>query len=273
MQNLVINPKTRVALENYQKRPTHAVLLAGPIGVGLGTIAGKLAKTLAGANIIRIAPKLHKPQKTANINIDDIRGIRKIAAIRTESHMAVVIDEAEQMTYQTPEALLKLLEEPSDNIYFILTTHLPDKLPATVMSRVQRINVLPADRGDCRILTDTIKIPTKRQQIEFLASGLPAEIHRLIGDEQYFRAQARNFEIAKAFIGAKAYGRLRQVSSIKTRNEATDFVNALARLVAILSEKQPRPDALELISDVLDNLAQNGNVRAQLTYLATNMVQ
>jgi hypothetical protein len=116
-----------------------------------------------------------------------------------------------------------------------------------------------------------VKIPAKRRQIEFLANGLPAEIKRLIENEDYFRTKARNFEIAKTFLNSKTYDRLRQISALKTRAEAIEFLSALARLTTILTEKQPSHTNLSLISDVLDNLNQNGNIKAQLTYLATNL--
>ena len=139
------------------------------------------------------------------------------------------------------------------------------------MSRVQSIQILPASPDECKDLIDTEKIPAKRQQIEFLAAGRPAEITRLLADDEYFRGQARQFESAKKFVSNKVYERLVIVSALKTRTEAIKFTEALARLLMILSDKQPRANDLTVISDVLDNLNQNGNVRAQMTYLATNI--
>ena len=271
MKDLVLNKKTRAGLELYLRRPTHALMLCGEHGVGLNTIATSLARQIAGANVVHISPRLHGSQKTANINVDDIKNLRQIVRTRQGSALVIVIDEAEQMTPKTPETFLKILEEPNPNIHFILTTHRPEKLPATVLSRVQSIQVLPAALDDCTDMISSEKIPARRQQIEFLAAGRPAEITRLLADDEYFRAQARQFEAAKKFISGKTYDRLALVPTLKTRAEAINFVQALARLVVILSDKQPRANDLAVISDVLDNLHQNGNIKAQMTYLAISL--
>jgi hypothetical protein len=273
MENLILNSKTRANLGAYLAHPTHALLLTGKNGVGLGTIAKALGKAVAGADTVIIGPKLHKSQKTATINVDDIRALADLTHNRRTAPLAIVIDEADQMTDRAPEAFLKALEEPEGHIRYILASHTPEKLPKTILSRVQKIEVLPVARDDYQPLLANIKLPARRKQIEFLAAGLPAEIQRLSDNEDYFRAQVRNFESAKHFLSSDAYGRLQQVSTLKTRDEAQNFASALARLSMMLAEKRPNVANLSLISDVLDNLRQNGNVRAQLTYLATNMVQ
>lgn len=273
MNDLIINNKTRTALEAYLAQPTHALLLHGKRGVGLSTIAQKLAKKIAGANTVLITPKLHKGQKVANINVEDIKELYKITRSGQKSGLSIIVDEVEKMTNRTPETFLKLLEEPNENVYFILTTSSPEKIPATVMSRVQKIHVLPTAITDCKKLIATEKLSRKQQQITFLAAGLPAEINRLIVDDEYFRAKVRNFELAKKFLAADTYAKLSLISKIAKREEALDFVDALARLLVILEETRPQPKNLLLVNDVTDNLHQNGNTRAQLTYLATNMVQ
>ncbi|GHU06895.1 hypothetical protein FACS189431_0560 [Alphaproteobacteria bacterium] len=273
MKNLIINSKTRANLEAYLAHPTHALLLAGKNGVGLGTIAKSLGKAIAGADTVIISPKLHKTQKTATINVDDIRALADLTRDRRTAPLAIVIDEADRMTDKAPEAFLKALEEPNEHVHYILASHTPEKLPDTILSRVQKIEVLPVAKDDYQPMFENIKIPARRKQIEFLAAGLPAEIQRLSVDEDYFRAKVRDFENAKQFLTASTYGRLRHISAIKTREAALTFTDALAHLSMILAEKQPNPDNLALISDVIDNLHQNGNIRTQLTYLATNMVQ
>ena len=273
MNDLIINNKSRTALDAYLAQPTHALLLYGRRGVGLGTIAKALGKKIAGTNTMTIAPRLHKSQKVANINVEDIKELYEVTRTQQKNGLAIIVDEAEKMTNRTPETFLKLLEEPNENVYFILTTNEPNKMPVTVMSRVQKIHILQAMADECESLIATEKLPRKRQQITFLASGLPAEIKRLIADEEYFRKRVRNFELAKNFLGADKYEKLSLISKITKRDEAIDFSNALARLLVMLEETRPQPKNLLLVNDVVDNLCQNGNIRAQLTYLATNMIQ
>jgi MoxR-like ATPase len=268
LNNLIINPSVERFLEAYLRSPAHTLLLSGPVGVGLGTVATSLARQLAGPDVIIIKPTLHLRQKTANINVDDVKSMKKLVQNRRKSALAVVIDDVDKMTADTPESLLKLLEEPSDNVYFILTTHNMYNLPATIVSRSEAVRLLPATAAD-RLL-DGVKPPAKQSQILFMAKGLPAEISRLVEDELYFRTQAGQFADIKQFVNSNTHQRLVAVSKLKTRDEALNFVSNLARITSLTATKTGDASNLTLLSDVIERLSQNGNLKAQLTYLANN---
>lgn len=264
MDNLVINPKTRLAIEAYFREPTHALLLVGQRGVGLGTLAKELAKRVANREVVIIEPKLHKTQKTANINTDDIRELVKVTQTRRKEPLVIVLDEAEKMTAGAPETFLKALEEPVDNVYYILTSHDTSNLPKTILSRAQIIEVMP---GDTSKLISEIKPALKQKQIEFIAKGLPAEIQCLSSSDVYFREKSLLYKDAKAYISGDVYQKLLIIPKFKSREEAIDFLLIVSRLAQI---SPPAAKSLEVLNEVIDNLAKNGNIKAQLTYLATN---
>src|SRR5690606_29181606 len=62
----------------------------------------------------------------------------------------VIIEPAEAMTVAAANALLKTLEEPSAESYLLLVAHEPQRLPATVRSRCQRLRIQPPSRADTR---------------------------------------------------------------------------------------------------------------------------
>jgi hypothetical protein len=130
--------------------------------------------------------------------------------------------------------------------------------------------VLPCAKEDYRTALSSIKPESKQKQIEFMAAGLPAEIRRLSEDDEYFRRRARLFEQAKAYVNSTTYDRLKIIPEFKTRDDARDFVSALAKLVGILAAKSDKSSELDVLSKVLDNLSHNGNTKAQMTYLALN---
>lgn len=264
MNNLLINPKTKLLVDAYLKEPTHALLLVGEKGVGLGSLAKELAKSVAGSNVIIISPKLHKTQKTANINTEDIRDLAKITQTRRSEPLAIVIDEAEKMTVGAPETFLKALEEPVEKVYYILTSHNTGNLPKTILSRAQTIEVLPSST---KSIISTINPQLKQRQIEFIADGLPAEIQRLSVDNEYFEKKVKLYEQAKMYLGGGVYEKLTAVPKFKNREDAIEFLLAVSKLAQI---KPKSSRSLEVLSDVIDNLSRNGNVKAQLTYLATN---
>jgi hypothetical protein len=228
-------------------------------------VAKDLARQLAGPDVVVIEPTLHAKQKTANINVDDIKDVRRLTQNKRRSTFVVIIDDVDKLTANTPETLLKLLEEPTANVHFILTTHNMYNLLATITSRAQTIQLQPTDEADK--LAENVKPPTKQSQILFMSQGLPAETIRLIEDDDYFRAQARRFAEIKQFINASTYQRLVAMSKIKQRDEALSFVNGLAKITALAPEKS---DSFSLLSDVIERLSKNGNLKAQLTYLANN---
>lgn len=278
IDDLVLNLTSRARLETYLSKPTHAMLLSGIVGVGLGTIAKALAKQIAGAEVITIDPTIHGKQKNASINIDDIRNINSLVGRRRTDKLVIVIDDLESMTNDAPQAFLKLLEEPSSNIYYILTTHDLNQVPATILSRTQVISVLPSNQNDCLVLFKQSPLrltDDKLKKISFMASGHPAEIVRLVTDEAYFRSRADSIEKAKLFLTGTPVDRLEIVAGIASRDLATELAYNLAKLTTLTADQAQSinwlPSRLEVISRVLDSLKQNGNTRAQLLFLALNI--
>jgi DNA polymerase III subunit delta' len=74
------------------------------------------------------------------IGIDQIRALRKTCSIKpTENRRVIVIAEADKMTTEAANSLLKLLEEPPDSTFLILTTSRPSSMLPTILSRCQVI--------------------------------------------------------------------------------------------------------------------------------------
>lgn len=118
------------------KKISHAYLFCGGRGTGKTTVARIVAREI-GCNdedIIEI-------DAASNRGIDEIRELRE--AVRTapfsSPYKVYIIDEAHMLTKEAANALLKTLEEPPSHVIFILATTDPEKLPATIISRCQKI--------------------------------------------------------------------------------------------------------------------------------------
>ncbi|AWG43115.1 hypothetical protein CR532_04020 [Candidatus Borreliella tachyglossi] len=81
-----------------------------------------------------------------NITINDIRKIQSWAFSEKNKRKVIYINEIENLSFNVYNALLKILEEPPLNIYFILTTRNKNKIPKTILSRLRVYKFIKEDR-------------------------------------------------------------------------------------------------------------------------------
>ncbi len=139
-----------------QARVPHAILLYGAAGVGKRCFAAWLARErlgLVGADQGPDYPLkfpehadlrwLSPPVDKKTIGVDQIRSL--IADLSLTSYeggsKVAVIEPANAMTANAANSLLKTLEEPAGEALLILVADRMGKLPATILSRCQRLNV------------------------------------------------------------------------------------------------------------------------------------
>lgn len=122
----------------------HAYLLTGPRGVGKTSIARILAHEINGLPYTDESTHLDiiEIDAASNNSVEDIRDLRDKVQIAPTSNpkKIYIIDEVHMLSKSAFNALLKTLEEPPEHVVFILATTDADKLPATILSRVQRFN-------------------------------------------------------------------------------------------------------------------------------------
>ena len=130
-----------------QGKIAHAYLLTGPRGVGKTSVARILAHEINNLPYDEDASHLDiiEIDAASNNGVDDIRALREKAQVAPVSapKKIYIIDEVHMLSKPAFNALLKTLEEPPAHVVFILATTDADKLPATILSRVQQFFFRP----------------------------------------------------------------------------------------------------------------------------------
>ena len=135
----------------------HAYLFCGPRGTGKTTMARLLAKSVnctdpehapCGTCENCVAanngthPDIVEINAANETHVEDIRDLieRSRLAPMMGRHKIYIIDEVHQLSSAASSALLKTLEEPPENVIFVLATTDPQKLLPTIISRCQRFD-------------------------------------------------------------------------------------------------------------------------------------
>lgn len=150
----VVARTLRLAVE--QEKISHAYLFSGPRGTGKTSVAKIFAKAMNCPNQVNGEPcnDCYICESITNGSLEDVieidaasnNGVDEIRDIRDKStyapslakHKVYIIDEVHMLSTGAFNALLKTLEEPTENVVFILATTELHKIPATILSRVQR---------------------------------------------------------------------------------------------------------------------------------------
>ena len=271
MNEPIFHPATAKVLANLTRNLPQSLLLSGPRGVGLTTAA----HWLIGAHVIdQLIPHDSKGQPTDNgtIGVEMIRRLYEQTRSQTSTKRSIIIKNADRMSSGASAAFLKLLEEPTPQTHFILTSHQPQLLLPTIRSRVQHTAIQPlsSTQTDQFIASLGVTDPTKKAQLTFIASGLPAELSRLVSDDTYFQTNAMTMSDARDFLQADPYKKLLIVQRYRQdRSHAVQLVDAaLSILHRSLSTKPQHGivQQIERLLEVRERLAANGNAMLQLTH-------
>jgi len=269
---LAIHPESQRLLDAVMASNPHALLITGPNGIGLATIATS-SYDRPKAELITVLPE--KDEKVnlekGTITVQSIRRLYDATRTRQPNGRTIIIDYAERMAAPAQNAFLKLLEEPAEGTRFILLTHQPDLLLPTITSRSQHVPLRPITKEQSEVFLDALGVidATKRAQLLFIASGLPAELTRLTQDEAYFESRVSLVKDARSFVSGSSYGRLLIAKKYKdSRVDALTLLEDAMKLLKMTLAANGDTATLRTLSrfEVLHKrITEQGNVRLQLS--------
>ncbi|OTN89594.1 DNA polymerase III, gamma and tau [Enterococcus sp. 7E2_DIV0204] len=170
-----------------QKKTSHAYLFTGPRGTGKTSAAKIFAKAINCKHSVDGEPcnecetciaitegrlnDVIEIDAASNNGVEEIRDIRDKAkyAPTQADYKVYIIDEVHMLSTGAFNALLKTLEEPPQNVIFILATTEPHKIPLTIISRTQRFDFKRISTQD---IVDHLGYILKQIDIEFEEQAL-----------------------------------------------------------------------------------------------------
>lgn len=233
---MILGHERQIAyFQNILKKGTlaHAYLFSGPEHIGKFTVAESIARALicndgkvlgetcacrdcqavlggVHPQALLLRPdcplKEEKKEKRKEISIDDIRELRRRFSLRAESGRwrVAIIDDAEKMSQEASNALLKTLEEPgAETVFFLITSSRALLLP-TIVSRAQPLLFSLLSEG---ILADYLKkkgiSDDTAKELLWFAAGRPGILIRMLEDKDFLEAERK---FSKSFMNALGGG-------------------------------------------------------------------
>jgi len=266
----VVAKTLRQAVE--QEKISHAYLFSGPRGTGKTSVAKIFAKAMNCPNQVDGEPcnNCYICQAVTEGSLEDViemdaasnNGVDEIREIRDKSTYApslarykvYIIDEVHMLSTGAFNALLKTLEEPTQNVVFILATTELHKIPATILSRVQRFEFKSIRTQDIK---DHIQAILSKENISSEPEAVEIIARRAEGgmrDALSILDQALSLTQGNAL-----------TTAISEEITGTISLSALDDYVAALSQ-QDVPKAL----DSLNLLFENGK---SMTRFVTDLLQ
>lgn len=125
------------------------------------------------------------PDKKASMGVETVRDIKKSLFFMPNDgdRKVYIIDDAQKMTVQAQNALLKFIEEPPASVLFFIVADKKESLLPTVVSRTRIISLAPSDNADIRRFLTSESKKSGGEQIDEainMAEGSPGKAFKLL---------------------------------------------------------------------------------------------
>ena len=285
MKELLLHPQTEQAVHRIVEASPHALLILGPKGSGKGTLAHMLAGKLLGVDDPQSYAYFHlvSPESTS-VTIEQIRELNAFMRLKVPGQASVrrvaYIQQADSMTIEAQNALLKLLEEPPLGTVILLSAESPRNILPTIHSRVQTVTLLAPTMEAAREYFG--QYSAKELERAYNLSNGQAGLLTALLEESDDHEVAKSISDAKKLYTQTAFERLAQVDQLaKQKVIAVDLVYACKRIASSgLQQAAAKGQVklanawkgrLEHILEAESALSMNANTKLVLTDLFVNL--
>ena len=179
--------------------------------------------------------------KANSIKINSIRDIKKFLSLNYDEtgFRFIIISDAHLMNDEAQNALLKSLEEPPDNVVFILSTSMISKLRPTIISRCWKISFdpLPAE-VIVEILTKKFQIEKSvSEEVAQFAMGSVQSALKLI-ESDFQNLKEKTISILRYSFGRKFHSAFEELNSVLSTKSSTEIHIVIFMILIWLNDIQ-----------------------------------
>jgi len=283
---LLIHPATSRRLESITTSVPHALLISGARGSGKKFLAEYIASKVLGKEDITGHPfilKLRPVKQT--ISIEAVRELRSFLGRKTAGsgtiRRIVIIYDANLMTNEAQNALLKSLEEPPEDTMLMLTSSDINSLRATILSRVQMLRTEPIGKA----LADKALGQNFEQEpltMAYYMSGGNASLLLALLDQKKDHPLVQAIDSAKQLLKLPTYERLIMADQLcKDKEQLALLLDGLQRvMMSVLHQAAIKNDKIQLarfhklsnqVQLAIKALAANANSKLVISNLILQM--
>jgi len=222
----LLHPASMQRLHKAARLQHHAYLLEGDSGLGTEQAAMWLLRqqdpNLTDAEVAKVVPA------TSTVSVVQVRELIEHlwrTSARLDGIRAGVVMQADRMSTEAANALLKVLEEPPPHVVLVLVASSAERLPTTVRSRVLTIPLLPLD--DQQIENFMQAYGGVASEVVSLAQGLPLQALELANSSEALELQQLRQQQVDSFLAGTVSDRFAAIAEIAKSGSPEQFVLGL----------------------------------------------
>lgn len=267
MKRLVVHPSTKKQLAGLSQKPGHAMMLVGPEGIGKLSLAVELAEKVLEINDFTSYAygRVIGSQNGKSVGIETVRELESFLSLKVPGksryNRVVIIKDAQNLSLEAQNALLKTLEEPPKGTVIMLTVHHVHALLPTIVSRSQVVHV---NRPGKEALQAHFNADSDLVDRAYsITGGVPGLMSQILEQDDHPLRQAT--DVARNLLSKTVYERLLLVDELSKNNElARNTVFVLQQMAHSGLKSGRTPERWQRVSEAsyeaaerLANNAQN----------------
>ncbi len=262
------NDFNRLVARFQKNRLHHAMLVTGQQGIGKSDFCHELAGFLLCQKVAQHGqtqvcgqcqsctllkaqthPDFHIIQSDKQIGVDLIRGAieKLISKAQLSGNKVLIIEAADSMTESAANALLKTLEEPTDDTFLMLLSDKPEKLLPTILSRCEKHRLSTPSSQECIAWLSSQGYNQVSETIVNVYTNRPLKIASELSKDKGLTFEEFKSSLLSLSRGDKSSLELAEA----WQNDAFQVINWLQYQIRELGVKAQSAEALWLCNDEL----------------------